>query len=160
MKEKKVNLEKFDLQSFTSATLKFLTTQVSEEVDPSFAIVTVTAPGGIPEFGPEKGRSNFLEELKSGLLLFFPFSSSNVGDPIPCADGNSYEIDSDLDSDFTLGDTDCVGFLLSLKDNTLHINSACHAGGCCVAPPPSVDIESCDIFDAPMEQFICKFIQS
>ena len=156
MKEKTVDLEKFDLHSFISTILKFLSNQVSETVDPSFAIVTVNAPGGIPEFGPEKGRSNFLEELKSGLHLFFPFSSSNDGDPIPCADENSYKLDSE--ADLTLGYTDCVGFLLSLNGNTLHINSACHAAGCCIAPPPSVDIEDCDIFDDPMDEFICQFI--
>jgi len=156
MKQREVAIEKFNMDGFTKAILEFLGEEVSPEVHPSWAIVRVAAPGGIPEYGPEEGRSNFMEELEAGHLLFFSFSSSNMGEPIRCADGQYREIDEE--SDFCIGQTDCVGFLFQLKEGVLYINSAVDAGGACVAPPPSVDIQGCDVFDAGMEAFIDSFI--
>lgn len=157
MKQKQVAFADFDLKSFINTTLIWLKTQVSDEVDPSYAIVKISASGDSPEFGPESGRSNFQEELENGQLLFFPFSSSNIGEPVECIDGKSREID--YESDFGMGDSDCVGFLIGLKKGILYINSAIHAGGCCPGPGPSVDIIDCDIFDNGMEKFINKFIR-
>ena len=156
MKQKKVATNDFDLEGFTNAVLSFLGGEVSPDVHPSYAIVKVDAPGGVPEFGPEEGRSNFMEEFEARHLLFFPFSSSNVGEPVRCADGQSRELNDD--SDFIIGDVDCVGFLFQLKEGVLYIDSAVHAGGACVAPPPSIDIENCNVFDAGMEAFIDRFI--
>ena len=82
-----------------------------KDVHPSSAIVKLTAPGGVPEFGPDNARTNFLEELEAGQLLFFPFSSSNFGEPVRCADDKSRELDDD--SDFIIGDVDCSGFSFS-----------------------------------------------
>ena len=156
MKQRKIAISDFDFEVFTKAMLNFLKKEVSQDVHPSYAIVKIDAPGGMPEFGPEDGRSNFLEELEVGHLLFFPFSSSNVGEPVQCADDQSREIDDD--SDFIIGEVDCVGFLIQLKDNVLYIDSAIHAGGACPGPSPSVDIENCDVFEAGMETFIDRFI--
>lgn len=155
MRQTNIDVDDFDLAGFAEEVLGFLGGQVSEEVHPSYAIVKVAAPGGFPQFGPGEGRSNFLEELESGHLLFFPFSSSYVDEPVPCADGQSRQLDEDTEP--AIGDVDCVGFLLQLKQQRLIIDSAIHAGGG-LPPPPSVDIEYCGVFDAGMEAFISRFI--
>jgi len=157
MKQKKVAVKDFDFKGFTKALLGFLGKELGEEVHPSYGIVTVAEPGGVPEYGPETGRANFQEELEAGKLLFFPFSSSNVDEPIPCADGKKRKLAED--SDFMMGEVDCVGFLVQLKAGAFYINSAMQAGGACPGPVPSVDIMDCDLFDAPMEKFIGKFIR-
>ncbi|HQM51480.1 MAG TPA: hypothetical protein PLJ71_22610 [Candidatus Hydrogenedentes bacterium] len=157
MKQRQVAFDDFDMEGFTKAVLDFVGREMSQDVHPSYAIVKVAAPGGVPEFGPEEGRSHFLEELQSGHLLFFPFSSGNVGEPVLCADGQSRELEDD--SDFVLGDVDCVGFLLQLRERDLYIDSAVHAGGACPGPVPSVDVENCGVFDAGMEAFLNRFIR-
>ena len=71
MKQKKVATNDFDLEGFTNAVLSFLGGEVSPDVHPSYAIVKVDAPGGVPEFGPEEGRSNFMEEFELAIFYFF-----------------------------------------------------------------------------------------
>jgi len=140
-----------------------LKTQVSKEVHPSFAIVKVRNLDDPAEYGPDEGRSNFSEELEEGWQLFFPFSSSYVGEPIPCADNVAREPDEEddeEDSNFPLGDVDCIGFLIQKAGNDFIINSAIHAGGGCPVPPPYVDIIDCDLFDEPMKDFLKRFITS
>ena len=149
--------DKFQFDKFSKRILRYLRKQVSEEVDPSYAIVAVSEPGGVPRFGPEEGRENFLKELESGLKLFFPFSDSDIGEPIECADGRSRTIKEN--SDFRLGETSCVGFLIQLKDKKFIINSAINAGRGCPGGTESVDIAECDIFDAAMEKFIRQFVE-
>ena len=155
MKQKKITMDKFDLAGFTKVIVDFLD---GEGTNPSYSIMTVAAPGCVPEYGPDEGMPNFLQELEAGHLLFFPFSMSNVGDPVPCADGQSRQIDDDDNSDFCIGDIDCVGFLLQLKKGIFYIDSAVNAGGGCTWSP-SVDIQNCDVFDSGMEAFIDRFLQ-
>lgn len=161
--QKTISLNNFDFNGFTEAILEFLGGQISEEIHPSWAIVTVDEPRGTSEYGPEEGRSNFLDELQSGQRLFFPFSSSNVGEPVPCADGESrqvvYDEEDETKNDFIMGDVDCVGFLFKLEDNKLCISLAIHAGGSCPGAGPAVKIEKdCGVFTAGMNSFIDKFV--
>lgn len=158
MRTMEIEKAKLHFDEFTREILAFLKTQVSEEVHPSFAIVKVDEPGHVPQYGPEEGHSNFLEELEAGWQVFFPFSSSNVGEPIECADGKARAIDDE--SDIGLGEVDCVGFLVKIENGSFVINSAIHAGGSCTFPPPSVDISDCNVFDVPMEAFLGSFITS
>jgi hypothetical protein len=87
MDQRRVALTRFDFDAFTAAILAFLRTQGFEEVDPSYAIVTVAHPGDVPEYGPPEGRDTFAEELAAGRWLFYPFSTSNIGAGVACADG-------------------------------------------------------------------------
>jgi hypothetical protein len=160
MEEKSITIDNFKLPQFIGSILEFLKTQVSKDFHPSWAIVSVSGPGEVPEYGPEDGNRDIESELiNENKILFFPFSSSNVGEPIPCADRKSYMIDED--SEFSLGYTDCAGYLFKYKGGSLIINSAVHAGGACIAPPPSVDIvEDCDVFELPMIEFLNKYIKT
>ena len=158
MKQLTVPISEFDLSTFIKDILKFNKTVVSKEVDPSYAIVVVSEIGGIPNYGPESGGRDIYSELvDEGKRLFLPFSSSNIGEPMPCADGNSYEIDED--SDFCMGDIDCVGYLVEKEGDNLLIQSAINAGGGCPVPPPSVELlEDCDVFEDGMREFLERYI--
>jgi len=155
MKEVIINKDKFKFNDFTASILEFLKSW-GMEVHPSYAIAMVEEPGDAPEYGPEEGRNNFLDELSAGNYLFFPFSTSNLDEPISCANGKAYKLDEE--SDFVIGDIDCVGFLIKLDNGNFIINSAVNAGGACMAPPPSVDITDCDIFDKPMKNYLNNFM--
>jgi len=159
VKQIKIAIDKFDFEDFQKEVIGFLAGQVSPDVHPSWAVVGIDAPGDEPEYGPEEGRSSFLDELNAGRYLFFPFSSSNACGPIDCADGECREYEDSEETEAIIGDVDCVGFLLKLKEGILYIDSAIHAGGSCPAPPPSVDISDCDIFEDGMKEFIRRFIR-
>jgi hypothetical protein len=149
--------DQFDFDGFSRKILTFNKSVMSKRVHSPFAVVTVDKPGGTPEWGPEKGRMTFLDDLQHGKLLFFPFTDTNVGDPIPCADGKKRSIDEG--SDFAMGDVDCVGFLVGLSKSNYTIDAAIHAGGACPGPAPSVDVRNCGVFDEPMDAFIRRFIR-
>ena len=154
MKEIIVPIHKFDFKGFAAKSIEF----AEQYIDPDYAVAWVDEPGDIPEYVNDyENKDALLELLIEGKVLFIMFSDSNIGDSIACADSNEYVIDED--SDFCLGDTDCVGYLLQSKDSVLTINSAINASGACTAPPPSVDIENdCDVFDKPLEDYIKKYI--
>lgn len=154
MKEIRLSFEKFMFNEFVEKMFEF----ACEIMESSYAVPWVYKVGDIPEYDEEKDERDYVTELKEeGKQLYFAFSNINIGDPINCADGKEYEIDEE--SRFCLGDTDTVGYLLKYHDGELIINSAVNAGGACVAPPPSIDLEKdCDVFDKPMEKFIKKFI--
>ncbi len=156
MKRNTVAVENFDFDGFVKAVLKFLEPQVG--CHPSYAIVMVAGSGEAPEYGPEEGRTSFKFELGLGQCLFFPFSSSNMDEPIPCADGKTRKIAPN--AKFRFGEVDCVGFLIGLNDGKFQIDSALHAGGACTWPPPSVDVMDCGVFDRAMASFIQRFIRA
>lgn len=154
MKEIIVPIEKFDFQRFEDKSIEF----AKQVLDTDYAVAWVEKSGDIPEYEINYlDRSSLLEALNQGKALFFMFTNTNTGDSINCVDGEGYEIDEE--SDFCLGDADCVGYLLQIKNGVLTINSAVNSGGACTFPPPSLDIEiNCDVFDKPMEKFIKRFI--
>lgn len=155
MKELSIPTSKFKFDKFTESILVFLSDVIDKKYHPSYVVMKMNNIDDKPKFGPVKGRANFQDELKSGKLLFFPFTSTNTVDfPIVCADGSNQELDDD--SDFAMGDVDSVGYLFQLKDGKYIINSAIHAGGGPMMP--SVDITDCDIFESPMKKYIKKFI--
>ena len=56
MKKNRIPIAQFDLQTFLNRTIDSLTSEVSSEVDPTYAIVWVDRPGDVPVDGPESGR--------------------------------------------------------------------------------------------------------
>jgi hypothetical protein len=111
----------------------------------------------VPEHMGFMEKGEIFELLNDNKLVFIFFSESNIGEPVACADGRSYEIDDELD--FCMGEDECVGFLFQKDGDDLIIHSAMHTGGACVWPPPTVFIEpDCSIFDQPMEAYLQRYI--
>jgi hypothetical protein len=106
------------------------------------------------------------ELINENKLLFFPFSGTNVGEPIPCADGNEYEIsDGDDNEDgeeeseagFTFGELDCVGYLARVNDGILVMNSALETTT--MGWTDVYVFDDCGVFEKPMVDFLKKFMK-
>ena len=155
MKEIRVPIEKFNFNKFVDDYIKF----APEVVNTDYAVAIIEKSGDAPEFVDDfEDKKELLNLLNQGKALFFMFSDVNVGQgDIACADGNEVEIDED--SDFNLiGEVDCVGFLISKKNEEFIIKSAIHYGGSFPGSKESIDIETdCDIFEAPMQKYIESF---
>ena len=183
MKTIKIEESKFQFEEFTRKILEFLKPIVSEEVHPSSAISIVDEHGDA-EFGPDEGRSNFLEELRTGKQLFFPFSDHMIAEQIACADGVERQLpvelievgeesgeqggqseelhekseEPDEESGFS---GNVAGYLVKLDEGNFIIDSAYWWEGSCQPPsPPSVKVSDCYEFDEPMEAFIRSFVST
>jgi hypothetical protein len=150
-----VKTDRFQFDIFLETILGFITSGVPEDIHPSSYIMIVDDENN-SYWGQEEGRNNFLGELSEGQSLFFPFSWTNVGEPIKCADGESYEIDED--GEFGLTEVDCVGFRVQLDSGSFAIQTAVSTGGGHSESPCVVIEEDCDVFDKPMKLFIDRFI--
>ena len=176
--EKKIPVSQFDLSAFIQAVTSYLQKRVAEGMDPLAAIPAVENGGRIPGWAEEQPGRNLLDELtKQGKMLFFPFSESNVGLPIFCADGQHYEFEEpdeadeevpdltdadweEVEAEECMGETDAVGYMISLDETqkNLHIRSGMLYGGGCMCPPSAEAVEKIpSIFVEPMEAFISKF---
>lgn len=83
MKEIRISLEQFDLETLLDTTVHFLKEQVSPEVDPTYGIVWIQTVGDVPVFGPESGwdvLSGLNKERWSSFLLHsqMPMEPSRV----------------------------------------------------------------------------------
>ena len=163
MKEIRISLEYFYLETLLERTVHFLEEQVSTEVDPTYGIVWVQSLGNVPVFGPEDGWDVFSAVTQEGKKVFFPFAHADADGTFTCADGNTHgpaPDDEDSEDEMFIGIEDSVGFLVQVKDGYVIINSATHAGGACPGPAPSVDLyPDCGLMDEPMEKFIRGFIK-
>ena len=188
MQEVKIALEEFDLKGFISQLLDFVTRKGNSELHPTRYTYWVNEVGDVPQEWPDDFVPDLEKELVlNGKLIFLTFSMSNVGRPIPCADGNSYLLNDDeeewvedddeesegvdenegeetesreslQESILSLGETDVVGFLLRHNDGTLTVNPAVHSFAW--PPPPMLEtVEDCDVFDVPMYQFVRRFMK-
>ena len=123
------------------------------------AIASIEKIGDYPDYCFDNTSRDFQQELKDGLLVFFPFSGSNFGEPISCVDGIERDYQTmaeEEETDLCLGFSDAVGYVFELKNNKFIIKSATDAG----VMSPSVDLEEdCFIFDEPMKKFIESFIK-
>lgn len=167
MDQREVPISSFDLDGFTKVILDFHADgdcgpipAPPGEIHPSAHIVKLDTTGHFDNFGPDEGRSNFLEELESGHPLYFPFTHFGGDCPLDCADGQSLEEDDydedDEDTPFVDGS---IGFVIALKDGVLSIDSASMGMGLCNFPP-IMTIEGFGAADAAMEAFIDRFILS
>ena len=161
MEQMSVPINDFNLTEFIDEILNFNKTVISREFDLSYVIAEVPKIGGVPKYITGSKDYNFKSKLtEEGKRLFFPFSATNVGEEIPCADGETYEIDYE-ESDLCFGEVDCIGYLVEIRHEKIVIGSAISYGGSCIAPPPSVELQKeCDVFEEPMRMFLWKFIRN
>lgn len=109
----------------------------------------------------------FLKESESN-FVFAVFSTTNIGEPILCVDGNYYgysndEEDEDYKEEIYIDEGECFGFLIQINDNKYVIDTAIYSlGGCyCTGEEVEENIrikEDCGIFEQPMQEYIRRFI--
>lgn len=174
MKEIKIPLKKFDLTQFVKEMLDFIAKQYkvssAEDMDPSYMMPTLSKFGPIwrARFNEDSHvkRDILSELLDEKQLLFFIFSFPIDDESHHCADGKEYilpeeTINEESDSDFGLGDTDSVGFLVQVKNGVVTLNSGIlELEGGLPGPGPIVDIvDDCDVFETHMTKFLDKFMK-
>ena len=153
MKELRIPMDRFDFDRFLSE----FRAHAEQVINPDYALAYIDDSGDVPEYVGFMDRVEIIELLEDNKLVFIFFSETNLGEPVACIDGMSYEVNEELN--FIMGENDCVGFLFQKEGNHLIIHSAMNTGGACVSPPPSVFIEAdCSIFDPPMEQYLQRFV--
>ncbi|MFC1592841.1 hypothetical protein ACFL4C_02390 [Candidatus Omnitrophota bacterium] len=153
MRKITLSRENFQFENFTNAILDFHGRIAPEGVKPSTYLLKVDSEG-YADWGPDEGWDNFLQVLSQGQRIYFPFSLTNCGESIECANGEDYELGEE--TEICLGETDTVGFIIGLYKDRFIIQSATCAGG---GPPAGlfVEVGNCDVFDMPMKLFIDKF---
>ncbi|TYQ14932.1 UNVERIFIED_CONTAM: hypothetical protein Cloal_1330 [Acetivibrio alkalicellulosi] len=110
---------------------------------------------------------SFLKESKDN-FVFAVFSTTNVGEPIVCVDGNYYgyavaEDDEEYEEEIFIDEGDYYGYFIQLNENKYVIDTAIHSlvGLLCSGEivEDSIRIEEyCGLFEKPMKSYIKRFI--
>ena len=93
-----VPLTAFDLDRFVRSIEEFIS-QVFYDADNPVSMIQIVEDGGTVVPVPEDVPRNPVEEISEGLSVLFPFTSVIDEGPVACADGNSYTVKPDQDSD-------------------------------------------------------------
>jgi hypothetical protein len=109
----------------------------------------------------------FLKESKDN-FVFAIFSTTNIGEPILCVDGNCYgyaieEHDEDYEEEIFIYEGDFYGYLIQLNEDKYLIDSVIYFSGgqCCSGEMLEESLrvkEDCGIFEQPIQAYINKFI--
>ena len=93
-----VPLTAFDLNGFVRSIEDFIS-QVFYDADNPVSMIQIVEYGGTGVPVPDGVPRNPVEEISEGLSVLFPFTSVIDEGPVACADGNSYTVKPDQDSD-------------------------------------------------------------
>ena len=185
MKEMKMPVQKFDVEGFVTDILKFLKSQEIGGDEPDVVIAEVEEDGSTPDWGESIPNRNIIRELlEEEKALFFTFSNTNSGEPIPCADGKTYQIDYDEEDcdevdegneetdeaeeeeddsaeySLGLGEGEVVGYVLKVSQGELSIQTVVHGPGMMCFDAPSVEeIEDAGPFEQGMTEYLKRFIR-
>jgi len=159
MKEIRIALSRFDLPRFIGKILDFMR---QNNLSPT-VVVCFSEDGDLAELEVDEiNRDSILGQLFQGNIFFLPFSDINVGEPVPCADGNQYSLSnsSDLDEEVAVSvdEVESVGFLVQVEQEMAVICPAVFQEG------EYFEIESAEMeedlkeFNEPMNQFVQQFV--
>ena len=156
--KKSVKLTDFNLEKFIKTNLAFYKTILSENINPSDIVQEmVDADGRVRDIAENESRDLNSELTAENKELFFPFTDIGLNESLRCADGGSYKMDED--SEFCLGETEQAGFLTIVDKGNIYFKSAVFYPGAHIAPPPSLEICDCDVFDGLMSKYLENFIK-
>jgi hypothetical protein len=126
-------LNTFDLTGFIGRTVNFVRELGTGNPAPITAIPVVEGNGLTPNLYENATDRTLHDELvKENKAIYFPFSSSNTGHPVLCADGRKYSVPKPEDKEklesgaLTMDSTESVGFIVKVSDKELSIQFAKH----------------------------------
>ncbi|TCL58285.1 hypothetical protein EDC14_104321 [Hydrogenispora ethanolica] len=156
METLQIALHRFEMAQFIGAITRFF---ASQGIPP--AMIAPFAGYDEPlEFGPAEERDLAAELLEEGRSLYFPFSDTNTGEAVPCADGQRYRfpvVETDeTELNFCAAELESIGFLVAVARDELRIEQAVMSGGA-LSPAEPADWSGLAL-DEAMERFIRKFI--
>jgi hypothetical protein len=93
-----VSLTAFDLERFVQGIEDFIS-QAFYDADNPVSMIQIVEHCGYVVPVPDDVPRNPVDEIREGLSVLFPFTSIIDEGPVACADGNSYTVDPDQDTD-------------------------------------------------------------
>jgi len=159
MKEFKIPVRQFDLESFYKKTIEFIDNNFTFEFDSSFFILPVVEPNSQPYDVPEEGWDALGALQRGEYLAFFPLALAD-DEFTSCADGPVVKhSEEEAQGGLFLTMTDTCGSLLQINAGHTIMNSAVFFSRICPGPPPSIAVEpSCRSFDETMRRDIGEFL--
>lgn len=165
MDEVKMPLNTFDLTGFIGRTVNFVRELGAGNPAPITAIPVVEKNGLTPDLYESATDRTLHDELvKENKAIYFPFSSSNTGEPVLCANGKEYSVPKPEgkhkyeSTEHTLDSTETVGFIFKVSGDQLSIQFAKHFIGNADGPASVEILEHVGEFEAPMMAFLETFI--
>ncbi|MDP4145279.1 MAG: hypothetical protein Q8936_12485 [Bacillota bacterium] len=165
MDEIKIPLNNFDLTGFIGRIVSFESELGTGNPAPLTVIPVVEANGSTPNLYEQAvDRIPHDELVKEGKTLYFPFSSSNTGDPVLCVDGRKHYVPKSEDreryesSTLTMSPTETVGFLVRVSGNQVIIQFAKQISGYSVTSASVQPLKQAGDFEDGMKAFIQSFI--
>lgn len=165
MDEILIPLNEFDLPGFIGRIVSFIGQLGRGNPAPITAIPVVEDNGLTPNlYEHAADRTPHDELLKENKTLYFPFSSSNTGEPVLCADGRKYNVLEPEDKEkyelalLTMDTTETVGFLVRIVDNKVSIQFAKQFIGNADGPASVEVLKHVGQFEDGMKAFLEAFI--
>lgn len=159
MKEIRIALSRFNLSRFIGEIFNFMH---QNDISPT-VVVCFSENGDVAELEADEVNQDSIKELLfQGEILFLPFSDINVGEPVPCVDGNHYLLSDpdELDQEVavSIDEVESVGFLVQVEQEMAVICPAVFLGG------EYYEIDSAEMgedlkeYSEPMNQFVQRFV--
>jgi hypothetical protein len=163
--EIKMPLDTFDLTGFIGRDVNFVRELGAGNPAPITAIPVVERNGLTPNLYENATDRTLHDELvKEHKAIYFPFSSSNTGKPVLCADGREYSVPkpenrkNDESVDLTMDSTETVGFVVKASHDQLSVQFAKQFAGNADFPASVETLKHVGEFEAPMMAFLETFI--
>ncbi|MBN1333993.1 MAG: hypothetical protein JW971_09540 [Synergistales bacterium] len=162
MKQIRVPLEGFDMDSFLDAFLDFEEDQFAEP----FSSVYIVGSLGDQPVNLDPGHNDIYREMGvDRKLVFFSFTAAALENCVECMDGGVYEAVpatgnelEDYRNRFYPSEVTYVGYLMSLQNGYMVIDTALFYSGSPMNDPTLELIDHCGILDIPMEVYIRQYI--
>lgn len=163
----KMPLEKFDLTGFVGRIVNFVRELGTGNPAPITAIPVVERNGLTPHLYENATDRTLHDELvKEHKAIYFPFSSSNTGNPVLCANGSKYTVPKSENEEghglavatLTLDTTETVGFIVKASGKDITIQFAKQFIGNDEGPACVETLRHVGEFEAPMMAFLETFI--
>ncbi len=159
MREFRIAVSRFDLSRFIGKVLNFLH---RNNISPT-VMACFSEDGDLKGLEVDEINQDFIRELLfQGKIFFLPFSDINIGEPVPCADGNQYSFPDpgELDEEVAVSvdEVESVGFLVQIDQDMAVIVSAVFQGGEYYEIESEEMEEDLQEFSEPMTQFVQGFV--
>ena len=100
------------------------------------------------------------EKLRNGEMLYFPFSDINIGAPVACADGRSYDLpiieEDETEMAFCASEIESIGYIIQMGADHVMVHAAALISGELLLIEDTPIIEDNPLAE-PMEHYIRQF---
>jgi len=162
MKQMRISLAKFDMESFLDDFLDFEEDQFAEP----FSSVYIVASLGDQPVNLDTAHNDIYREMAvDGKRLFFSFTASALENFVECMDGGVYEAVpetgielEDYRNRFYPSEKTYLGYLMGMSGGELIIDTARFYSGTSLEDPSLEVVEHCGILENPLKEYLKKYL--